>query len=106
MNKVFFSILLLISSVVTLAQKQTKKAMLDSLKQNDETMEMLGDMDKPLSYVKIGVGIGNQLFSVHNKALDASQTNTNLVLTPSIGYYHKSFSTTTSKVTNLFSCAC
>ena len=44
----------------------------------------------PSSYFKIAAGIGNQLLSIHNKALNAGQNVNGIIFTPSVGYYHKS----------------
>lgn len=91
MIRLLLSSLALFVSIASFSQKQrSNKEILDSLKQNDATVKMLDELDKHSSYFKVGVGLGNQLLSVNNKALDASQTNNKLIITPNIGYYHKS----------------
>ena len=78
MKRFLFSILYLTITLSAIAQKE-------------ETDKASGEeADKPSSYFKIGAGIGNQLLSVNNKALNASQINNKLIFTPNIGYYHKS----------------
>ena len=84
MLKYIFSFIVLITSLSSIAQKKhTNKADMDSLKQG-------GDMEKPTSYVRISAGVGNQLLSLSNKALNAQQVSNKVVFTPSLGYYHKS----------------
>ncbi len=52
---------------------------------------MLDSVDKPTSYATVSMAIGNRLFSERNNTVNAKQgTNTTTVLTPGIGYYHKS----------------
>lgn len=68
----------------------TDKKILDSLLQNDEFMKMINDDDKSASYFKINVAVGNQLYSSQNKAVKNLQNASLLVISPSIGYYHKS----------------
>src|SRR6202012_1455376 len=42
------------------------------------------------SYFQVGVGVGNQLYSIHNQVLNSKQTTPPFVLTPTIAYYDKS----------------
>lgn len=48
------------------------------------------DTSGKISYVKVALGVGNQLLSLHNKALNASESVNGIIFTPSVGYYHKS----------------
>jgi hypothetical protein len=43
----------------------------------------------PRSYLLLSLGVGNTQFSVRNVALNAQQSATNLSITPTVGYYHK-----------------
>lgn len=63
---------------------------LDSLIQNDDFLKMLDKMDDKQSYFRINLGIGNRLFSGNNKAVQNLESNSQLVFTPSVGYFHKS----------------
>ncbi len=75
----------------TFAQKDsTDKYIMDSLLQNDELLKLINDIDKPTSYVRINIGIGNNLYSEKNKAIESLQNNKQLIFSPSVGYYHKS----------------
>lgn len=56
---------------------------------NEEILKELSDTEDPSSF-RIGVGLGNKVFSTHNNTLNAQQNTSSLVFTPSIGYYHKS----------------
>ncbi|MEO8414220.1 MAG: hypothetical protein ABI472_11205 [Ginsengibacter sp.] len=66
------------------------KQILDSLLENDEMLKMINGYDKASSYFRIDVGIGNKLYSNQNKAIQSLQNNSQLVINPSAGYYHKS----------------
>src|SRR5664279_4576906 len=66
------------------------KHILDSLLENDEMLKMINSYDKVSSYFRIDVGIGNKLYSNQNKAIESLQNNSQFVITPSAGYYHKS----------------
>ena len=65
-------------------------SLLAQKKQTEDTPEGNAELEKPTSYFKLGAGIGNQLLSIHNKALNAGQNVNGIIFTPSIGYYHKS----------------
>jgi hypothetical protein len=56
----------------------------------EEILKELDSTETPKSHFKVAVGIGNTLFSVDNKTVNAQQTNNVAVITPSIGYFHKS----------------
>ena len=56
-----------------------------------ELSDLLQSNATPISYATIDVGIGNRLFNVRNKSLNAKQTNTGaMVYTPTLSYFHKS----------------
>jgi hypothetical protein len=86
-------LILIVQSVVSYSQAQTKPAVLTQKDSIDILKELMGLLDsayKPTSYVFANVGIGNRLFSVRNNALNAKQSFTSTVIyTPSVGYYHK-----------------
>lgn len=80
MNKLTLSVLfLLFTTTAVFAQKK-----------ETDTPDESDQKDIPTSYFKFGVGIGNQLLSIHNKALNASENINSLIFSPSIGYFHKS----------------
>jgi hypothetical protein len=66
------------------------KHIMDSLLQNDDMLKALNNLDKPKSYVRINMGIGNKLYSVEDKSIETLQNTNELILSPSIGYNHKS----------------
>ncbi len=66
------------------------KKIMDSLLQNDELMKMIDNLGADESYLRVNIGIGNRLFTERNKAVDNLQSNSPLVFTPSVGYFHKS----------------
>ncbi|GAC1588182.1 MAG: hypothetical protein NVS3B19_07600 [Ginsengibacter sp.] len=55
---------------------------------DDEIMKELNKESK--SNFKIGIGLGNKVFSTHNSSLNAQETEKGIVFTPFVGYYHKS----------------
>lgn len=62
----------------------------DSLEILNQIINLLDFSDKPNSYVLVGVGVGNRLFSNKNNSLNANQTISSMVVySPSIGYFHK-----------------
>ncbi len=66
------------------------KHILDSLLQNDEMLKMINEYDKNSSYLRVNVGIGNNLYSNQDKSIEALQNSQTFVVSPSAGYYHKS----------------
>ena len=80
MTKSFLIALLLILGFTSIRAQEKEK---DSPDSSD-------DKTRQTSYLRIGAGIGNQLLSLHNKALNAGQSTNTIIFTPSIGYYHKS----------------
>lgn len=69
---------------------RTDKQIMDSLLKNDEMMKMINDLDKPSSYFRVNIGFGNKLYSNQNKAVESLQNISQLVISPSVAYYHKS----------------
>lgn len=66
-----------------------ERRILDSMFRNDEFIKLM--MGKEKSYIDLGIGMGNTVFSLKNNALNAGQAQTNkLYYTPSVGYFHKS----------------
>lgn len=80
MTKLFLPILIIFSLSVCAQKTETSK----------EDTDAADSKDKQTSYFKVGAGVGNQLLSIHNKALNAGQNLNTIIFTPSIGYYHKS----------------
>jgi hypothetical protein len=63
----------------------------DSLEREiDAFLDLYDSLKAPRNYLLVSVGVGNTQFSVRNVALNAQQVSTNLNITPTIGYYHKS----------------
>lgn len=65
------------------------KHIMDSLLENDEMLKMINNFGKSSSYLRINIGIGNKLYSDRNKAIESLQNSNKLIISPSIGYYHK-----------------
>jgi len=66
-----------------------ERRLLDSMFSNDEFINLM--MKKKESYVDVGIGIGNSIFSLKNNALNAEQAQTNtLYYKPTVAYNHKS----------------
>lgn len=64
---------------------------IDSIEQEiDAFLAMYDSLKAPRSYWLFSLGAGNTQFSVRNVALNAQQSASNLSLTPTIAYYHKS----------------
>ena len=56
-----------------------------------ELSDLLHSDATPISYATIDMGIGNRLFNVRNKSLNAKQTTTGTIIyTPTLSYFHKS----------------
>src|SRR5947208_2985627 len=69
----------------------TNSLLIDSLAEERKILSSLDSLlNKPSSYFQVGVGIGNQLYSAHNKGLNAKQVTSPLVLVPTMGYFNKS----------------
>ncbi len=66
-------------------------AVIDTAAILQNLMSLLGNADTPVSYTLVSAGIGNRLFSLHNKQLNAKQASTStLVYHGSLGYFHRS----------------
>lgn len=62
----------------------------DSLEREiDAFLDLYDSLKAPRSYLLLSLGVGNTQFSVRNMALNAQQSATNLSITPTIAYYHK-----------------
>ena len=88
-NLVFF--LVLISSKST-AQVQPDKNLSekDSIELENQLMKLLGMEDKSNSYFIASVGLGNRIYSAKNKALNANNGKSSVVVySPSISYFNK-----------------
>jgi len=66
------------------------KKIMDSLLKNDEMLKMINNLGKGSSYLRVSMGIGNNLFSNSAKQVETLQNNNPLVFTPSVSYYHRS----------------
>ena len=87
----FLLFVFLTISFFSFSQKNpSDKAILDSLKKNDELIKLLDEIDKPSSYFKIDVAVGNRLFSIRNNSLNALEDDNKLVITPALSYFNKS----------------
>jgi hypothetical protein len=95
MRKLYFILLLCAAiPVATTAQTEAElKSSLDSMLKNDALAQMLdslGTTDAKSSF-DINIGFGNRLFSLSNNSLTADQADVRkLIVTPSVGYFHKS----------------
>lgn len=63
---------------------------MDSLLKNDEMLKMINEYDKNFSYFRVNVGAGNNLYSSQDKSIESLQNSQTFVVSPSVGYYHKS----------------
>src|SRR5450432_3252794 len=66
------------------------KLIMDSLLQNDEMLKLINAYGKSSSYFRINIGVGNKLYSSQDRAIETLQNTNELVISPSIAYYHKS----------------
>jgi hypothetical protein len=71
-------------------QVRSDKAILDSLRKNDELFKMFESWIKPSSYLQVSVGVGNKLFGTRNNVLNELQIGNKLIFTTSASYFHKS----------------
>lgn len=69
---------------------KSDKALLDSILKNDPLFQQLDSIDVATSTALVGIGLGNKLFSSRNNQLNILQEENKLILTPSLGYYHRS----------------
>jgi hypothetical protein len=61
----------------------------DSIELMSQLMSLLDSGNKSSSYILVGVGIGNRLFSIKNNTLNAFQSYNKIICSPSVGYFHK-----------------
>ena len=66
------------------------KQIMDSLLKNDPMLKMINELDKPSSYVRVSIAGGNKLYSSEDKSVESLQNAKQVIISPSIGYYHKS----------------
>ncbi|MEP6926312.1 MAG: hypothetical protein ABI834_01690 [Ginsengibacter sp.] len=66
------------------------KHIMDSLLENDEMLKMINSYSNRSSYFRVNIGIGNKLYSNQDKAVQSLQNTRNLIISPSLAYYHKS----------------
>lgn len=92
MQRILYFILITIIAFSKAAAQTTPsdKHIMDSLLHNDDMLKMLDNLDKPNSYVRINMGIGNKLYSIEDKSIETLQNANQLILSPSISYNHKS----------------
>jgi hypothetical protein len=96
MQKIYFSgLLFLVLSINCFGQtKQVSDSLLLDSTATEKALEASIDSllvaNASSSYFQIGFGVGNQLYSSHNLALNAKQVSPPLVLTPTVGYFNKS----------------
>jgi hypothetical protein len=93
MRNTIVVLLLLIFSAEKINAQSTLDTTLsakDSIELMNQLMSLLGSKNKSVSYALVNVGVGNRLFSLKNKALNAFQSYNKMILSPSAGYFHKS----------------
>ena len=84
----FFLILNKVDAQVTDAKTN---AVIDTSAVLKELSDLLHSNDIPVSYASIDIGIGNRLFNVRNRSLNAKQNTTGtMVYAPTLSYFHKS----------------
>ncbi|UEG49829.1 hypothetical protein LK994_14400 [Ferruginibacter lapsinanis] len=82
-------ILLLSATVYGQNEKFSPATSKDTLELLNDLLGLLDSAYKPKSYVQIGAGVSNKIFSVNNNSLNTKQTASTIVFTPSVGYFHK-----------------
>jgi hypothetical protein len=92
MQRILYFILIAVIAFSKAAAQTTPsdKHLLDSLLRNDDMLKMLDNLDKPNSYLRINMGIGNKLYSIEDKSIETLQNTNELILSPSVAYNHKS----------------
>src|SRR5215467_4094458 len=63
-------------------------AVIDSLMKDFD--KFLDSLSSPKSFFNIGIGAGTGFFSFENKSSFVTTTEKKLIISPSIGYFHKS----------------
>jgi len=66
------------------------KQIMDSLLQNDELLKLISGLDRRASYFRINIGAGNKLYSNPDNAAESLQSSNQLIISPTVAYYHKS----------------
>lgn len=91
MRKIFcLGYVVFILGVKGYAQATTQLSAADSIEILRQLQELFSSTTRSTSYGLLSFGIGNQLFSIKNRALNTKQSNTHvLVYSPSAGYFHK-----------------
>jgi len=62
----------------------------DSIEILNQLMSLLDSSESTSSGFFVNVGIGNRLYSIKNNAINAYQSSSKLIYSPSVGYTHKS----------------
>lgn len=88
--KNFMPVLFLLLSFNGLGQVRSDKAILDSLRKNDDLLKLFESWIKPSSYLQVSVGVENKLFGSRNNVLNELQIGNKLIFTTSATYFHKS----------------
>ena len=86
----FFLISIMVCLKISAQLNPEDKKIMDSLLKNDEMLKMINNLGKGSSYLRVSMGIGNNLFSNGAKQVETLQNNNPLVFTPSVSYYHRS----------------
>ncbi len=76
--------------MVSAQDEKTDRQLLDSLIKFDPLLRSLDSLQKPVSYGLVSLTFGNKLFSNRNNQVNVLQEGNKFVVTPSLGYYHKS----------------
>lgn len=82
---VFFS-----GRAIAQTNPQSKISEKDSIEILNQLINLLNSSDSTTSSLFVNVAIGNRLYSVQNKALNAYQSSNKINYAPSVGYNHKS----------------
>ena len=90
-NTLLFLILLFFFVEKNYAQSTSGTALSakDSIELMNQLMSLLDSNNKASSYALVNIGVGNRLFSVKNNALNAYQSYNKMIVSPSVGYFHK-----------------
>ena len=93
MRKLFFLVFflaLLVSKSFAQVKPDISLSVKDSIELEDQLKKLLGTEEKSVSYFYASIGLGNRLYSVKNKALNANQGNAAVaVYSPSLSYFNK-----------------
>lgn len=89
-NFLFFLFIILSVYKVSAQTIQTDKQIMDSLLENDDMLKLINNLDKPYSYFRINMGVGNKLYNSLDNSVENLQKANSIIFTPSLGYYNKS----------------